>query len=223
MWWWDGEQWHAVEGGPEGQAPSEAPPPPRSTRPLGPVLAMGAVFVGLAAIAIVTSTWPPIHSGSAGQPVSPSPPSQRTPAPSPSPSSRPSPTSTARPSPRPTVATYVATVVGGADRMQKQIDSVDHSCTGQASLAACRPTLVALQSSTRQFRADLGGLRPPACLQSMDGELRTGLDLFEQGTGVAIAGIDGHDANEVVNGMQVIQQATGHLDQAVNRTQSASC
>lgn len=224
-WWWDGEQWHAVETGPEPVGP--APPPPRPGRawPLGP-LAIAGLIVVLALVALVTALGPLLQPDAGGHrtaQTTPTPTHRATPTSKPTPRATPRRSPSPSPSPRVSDGAYVATVVADANGMQKQIDAVDSACTGRAGLASCRPALVALQTSARGFRSDLDARPAPPCLRAMDGELRIGLGLFDQGSGVAIAGIDGQDPNQVVSGMQLIQQANAHLGRAVSQAQSASC
>lgn len=114
-------------------------------------------------------------------------------------------------------------VVTGAQRMGPEIDAVNQTCSSQSDLAGCRTSLVGLQSATRDFRQALASAPAPACLQPVDTELRQGLDLFDAGTSASIAGIDAQDPQRLVDGMQLVQQANGHLGQASTRAQSANC
>jgi hypothetical protein len=233
-WWWDGEQWQSMEGRADG---SMEPAPPYE--PLGegrPLLPLGVLAIGLALAASVALVSVVASMAGARLPFeapwashSPAPRGTPTPSPTVSPTRSPSPRASVRPSPSPSpdqaaqAARYVQTVVNDAQRMNGQIDAVNHGCDTQSSLSTCRGALVALQGSVHDFEHDLSGLTAPVCLQSTDGQLRAGLALFDQGIGSAIGGIDRSDPSQVSSGMQTIQQAGDHLNQATAHAQSASC
>jgi hypothetical protein len=201
-----------------------------------PLLACGALAVGLTVAATVALIWVVASLAGVRLPFGGPAPSH-----SPAPRGAPTPHATATlrrtPSPRPSVlasasaspdqggqaARYVQTVVNDAQRMNGQIDAVNHGCDSQASLSTCRAALAALQGKVHDFEHDLDGVTAPACLQSTDGELRQGLALFDHGVAAAIAGIDRSDPSQISSGMQTIQQAGDHLNQATAHAQSASC
>jgi hypothetical protein len=107
--------------------------------------------------------------------------------------------------------------------MGGQIDAVNQHCGSPSSLPACRAALVALQGTVHDFEHDLGTVTAPSCLQPGDIELRQGLSLLDQGIASAIVGIDQGDPGRISSGMQVIQQAGVHLNNATGHAQSASC
>jgi hypothetical protein len=233
-WWWDGEQWQSTEGKADrDEEPAPLYEPARDGRPL---LACGVLAVGLTVAATVALIWVvaslagvrlpfggPAPSHSSAPRRSPTPHATATPSqsPSPQPSVRPSPS--ASPDQGGQAARYIQTVVNGAQHMNGQIDAVNHGCDGQASLSTCRAALAALQGKVHEFEHDLDGVTAPACLQSTDGELRQGLTLFDHGVASAIGGIDRSDPSQISSGMQTIQQAGDHLNQATAHAQSATC
>lgn len=95
-------------------------------------------------------------------------------------------------------------------------------CTNQ-DIATCRSDANTMSTEARSFLNDIGKLTVPACLSATNLELGTALELYVDGDGAAIAGIDANDAKQIEQGAQLITLGTTHLNKATQLLVSHPC
>jgi hypothetical protein len=213
-WWWDGEQWKAVD---------ETPPAPEddgvypSLRTSGSGRHRLTLVVALAVLVVlvVLALW---LIGT------------RLALPQPSRGARPTSTPSARPRPSPTasgqrssVQRYRQLVASAMSTDQSRVATLDRDCAAPANLAVCRSALVALGKADAEFSLTLEGHPAPSCLRSAAATLGSAIAAQNQAESTAVAGIDRGRVGSIESGLAALGTAHQQLGAAAAQVNAATC
>lgn len=138
------------------------------------------------------------------------------------------PTATTMPTVDPEIARYRNFVVMQTTTLGTDFTDVGSKCSNGSDgsspdLTACRAALQTAHGDIVTFQQGMGQYPAPACMHNVDVALRTALNDYEQGTQMAIDGIDNYDAGKIQQGATLMDDGTSQLQTATGAVETAVC
>ncbi|HEX4212509.1 MAG TPA: hypothetical protein VIA06_04165 [Candidatus Dormibacteraeota bacterium] len=211
-WWWDGEQWKAVDTTPPAAEDDGTYPSLRSAGSARQRLVVTTVLAVLV-ILIVLALW--LVGTHLALPSSRATP---TPIPTSTPTPRPTPSAAAV---QAAVARYRRAVTAGTNAVTGRAQTVDRDCAVPADLATCRSALVALGKADVRFRSSL--TPAPDCLAGADTRLRAAIGAMDRAESTAVAGIDQGQPATIEGGLAAVGTGRQQLVASSGQVDAASC
>lgn len=212
-WWWDGEQWKAVD---------TSPPPPEDDGTYPSLRAAGSgrqrlvvtTVLAIVVILVVLALW--LVGTHFALPSSP---------PTPTTVSTPATTPRATPSAAATqaaVTRYRRAVASGMNTIGIRADAVDRDCAAPADLATCRSALVALGKANGDLRGSLAS-PAPACLAPAAARLRAAIGAMDRAESTAVAGIDQGQPAAIEGGLTAVGTSRQQMLTASGQVSASAC
>ena len=120
------------------------------------------------------------------------------------------------------VTQYEVLVIQHMNILKADFKMADTDCNASLQ-AACQNDLTQAQSDVTIFQDVLNQTPPPACLKSVDTQIRLGLTYTNNGLALLIRALNDHSTDEVTAGQQQFAQADTAFQQAGQDIDNSSC
>jgi hypothetical protein len=119
-------------------------------------------------------------------------------------------------------ANYAAAILPPMQTLQNGFTQVGTDC-GNQNIVACRSNLEKVISGGTTIQTALSQNPAPACLKSVDKQIRSGLVDYKNGAYLAVRGIDGLNASEINAGTAEMDSGNTAFSQAATGLRKAKC
>ena len=97
-------------------------------------------------------------------------------------------------------------------------------CTaGAIDLSRCRAAALNAQAATQKWLSELGSMSVPACFARASQEVDAALEMYSEGVGDMIAGLDADNEPQIAKGAELVNRGIPHLNHATALINANPC